>query len=81
MLTQGEVLGIVGESGSGKSTLMQMVNLTLPADSGELWYRELNEQHRISGEEEQDLLQLDKYTRRVFRNERLGIVHQRPELA
>jgi len=80
MLTQGEVLGIVGESGSGKSTLMQMVNLTLPADSGELWYRELNEQHRVSGEEEQDLLQLDKYTRRVFRNERLGIVHQRPEL-
>ena len=79
-LTQGEVLGIVGESGSGKSTLMQMVNLTLPADSGELWYRELNEQHRILGEEEQDLLQLDKYTRRLFRNERLGIVHQRPEL-
>src|ERR1700738_4085437 len=39
-LEKGEVLGIVGESGSGKSTLMQMVNLSLPADRGELWYRE-----------------------------------------
>jgi putative phosphonate transport system ATP-binding protein len=27
-----------------------------------------------------DLLVLDKYTRRAFRNERLGIVYQRPEL-
>ena len=79
-LEKGEVLGIVGESGSGKSTLMQLVNLTLPADSGELWYRELDEQQRPREEEAQDLLMLDKYARRVFRNERLGIVHQRPEL-
>ena len=27
-----------------------------------------------------NLLALDKYARRVFRNERLGIVYQRPEL-
>src|SRR5437016_3806619 len=38
VLKQGEVLGIVGESGSGKSTLMQIVNLSLPADDGEVWY-------------------------------------------
>src|SRR5258708_3263362 len=78
-LQKGEVLGIVGESGSSKSTLMQIVNLGLPAESGQLWYRELNEEH-ASANEVVDLLELDKYARRVFRNERLGIVYQRPEL-
>lgn len=78
-LQKGEVLGIVGESGSGKSTLMQIVNLSLPAESGQLRYRELSEAHATSNEPV-DLLTLDKYTRRVFRNERLGIVYQRPEL-
>src|SRR5438045_8259181 len=47
-LEKGEVLGIVGESGSGKSTLMQIVNLSLPADGGELWYRELGQQGNAS---------------------------------
>lgn len=75
-LEQGEILGIVGESGSGKSTLMQMVNLSLAADSGELWYRELAE----NAGPKVDLLTLDKYGRRAFRNQRLGIVYQRPEL-
>ncbi len=77
-LARGEILGIVGESGSGKSTLMQLVNLALPADSGELWYREPNE----TGAERApvNLLTLDKYARRTFRNQRLGIVYQRPEL-
>ncbi len=76
---QGEVLGIVGESGSGKSTLMQIVNLSLPPDNGELWYRELN--HEVSASSAPvNLLQLDRYTRRTFRNQRLGIVYQRPEL-
>jgi len=77
-LTKGEILGIVGESGSGKSTLMQVVNLALPADGGELWYREMG-----AMEQEQspvNLLALDKYARRTFRNQRLGIVYQRPEL-
>src|SRR5271169_5479379 len=73
VLKQGEVLGIVGESGSGKSTLMQIVNLSLPADDGEVWYRE-RVKHGYSLEEPVDLLTLDKYTRRAFRNERLGIV-------
>ena len=79
VLKQGEVLGIVGESGSGKSTLMQIVNLSLPADDGEVWYRERDKQKQFQ-EKPVNLLKLDKYTRRAFRNERLGIVHQRPEL-
>jgi putative phosphonate transport system ATP-binding protein len=78
-LKQGEVLGIVGESGSGKSTLMQIVNLSLAADDGEIWYRERDE-HGGFQAEPVNLLTLDKYARRVFRNQRLGIVYQRPEL-
>lgn len=78
-LEQGEVLGIVGESGSGKSTLMQIVNLSLSASQGQLWYREFDGE-RESQHEPVNLLTLDGYTRRQFRNERLGIVYQRPEL-
>src|SRR5215472_3858168 len=70
-LKQGEVLGIVGESGSGKSTLMQIINLSLPTNDGEVWYRERDE-HGGLREEPVNLLTLDKYTRRAFRNERLG---------
>ena len=77
-LAKGEILGIVGESGSGKSTLMQLVNLAVPVDKGELWYRELS----IPGQDTMpvNLFTLDKYARRTFRNQRLGIVYQRPEL-
>jgi len=75
-IAPGEILGIVGESGSGKSTLMQLVNLSLPADTGTLFYQEPN----APTESAIDLLQLDRYARRSFRNERMGIVHQRPEL-
>jgi putative phosphonate transport system ATP-binding protein len=78
-LGKGEVLGIVGESGSGKSTLMQMVNLSLPADSGALLFQESDREGNAQGTPT-NLLTLDKYARRVFRNERLGIVYQRPEL-
>jgi putative phosphonate transport system ATP-binding protein len=73
-LQAGEVLGIVGESGSGKSTLLQMVNLAVQPDSGSIWYREPD------GGTPVDLLTLDAYAARRFRNDRLGIVHQRPEL-
>jgi putative phosphonate transport system ATP-binding protein len=75
-LHQGEVLGIVGESGSGKSTLLQMVNLATAADSGHIWYRE----PRTPDADPVDLLQMDAYRSRHFRNDRLGIVYQRPEL-
>ena len=71
----GEVLGIVGESGSGKSTLMQLINLSTTATSGHIWYREPS-----NDAERTDLLTMDGFTRRHFRNDRLGIVHQRPEL-
>src|SRR5262249_22506062 len=76
-LDQGEVLGIVGESGSGKSTLMQLINLALPADKGEVLYREISGNGPATPI---NLLTLDKYMQRTFRNERLGIVYQRPEL-
>lgn len=92
-LDQGEILGIVGESGSGKSTVMQIVNLTTRADEGELWFRDMvspadENQYVAPGQivfEEglssaRNLLALDKYAQRTFRNEHLGIVHQRPEL-
>ena len=84
-LAKGEIVGIVGESGSGKSTLMQIVNLSLPADSGELLYRVTEDDEDNEDEEGEaaavvNLLDLDKYARRAFRNERLGIVYQRPEL-
>ncbi len=77
-LNQGQILGIVGESGSGKSTLMQIVNLSQRATTGQLWYRE--PATNGAGSEPLDLLAFDKFTSRAFRNERLGIVHQRPEL-
>ncbi len=72
-LEAGEVLGVVGESGSGKSTLLQMLNLALHPDSGHLWYYE-------EGKQPCDLLTLNRYEMRLFRNNRMGIVHQRPEL-
>ncbi|HTK06829.1 MAG TPA: ATP-binding cassette domain-containing protein [Ktedonobacteraceae bacterium] len=78
-LGRGEVLGIVGESGSGKSTLMQIMNLSLPVNEGGLLFQEMDSQGNASGRPV-NLLTLDKYARRVFRNERLGIVYQRPEL-
>lgn len=78
-LAKGEILGIVGESGSGKSTLMQIVNLTnVEGVEGGLFYREMSPD--LATAEPTNLLGLDKHSRRVFRNERLGIVYQRPEL-
>ncbi len=75
-LHEGEVLGIVGESGSGKSTLLQMVNLATRPDSGHIWYRE----PRQPDADIVDLPAMNAYAARVFRNDRLGIVYQRPEL-
>lgn len=75
-LEPGQTVGIVGESGSGKSTLMQLVNLTQTANGGQMWFRE----PKTADSTPLDLLALDKFARRAFRNERLGIVHQRPEL-
>ncbi|SRR5579883_180772 len=79
-LKKGEILGIVGESGSGKSTLIQLVHLTVPADDGQLWYRGSDESEQGNDRAPLDLLTLDTYARRQFRNHQLGIVYQRPEL-
>src|SRR5712691_11358184 len=79
VLEQGEVLGVVGESGSGQSTLMQLVDLSLAPDSGELWYRE-PDRTLAAPDEPSNLMLLDKYGCAVFRNERLGMGYQRPEL-
>ena len=75
-LEKGEILGIVGESGSGKSTFMQMIYLNLVPDSGDLWFR-LTDDDVASP---LHVLSLDKYSKRAFRNQHLGIVYQRPEL-
>jgi putative phosphonate transport system ATP-binding protein len=53
-----------------------MVNLATAADSGHIWYRE----PRTPDADSVDLLQMDAYRSRHFRNDRLGIVYQRPEL-
>ena len=79
-LDRGEILGLVGESGSGKSTVMQLVNLTLEADGGHLWFRDPLVDAANGPVAPLDLRQLSRAERRAFRNQRLGIVHQRPEL-
>ena len=73
-LNNGEVLGIVGESGSGESTLLQLINLTAQADSGSMLFRDPRDGSIC------DLTRLNAFAARRFRNDRLGIVHQRPEL-
>lgn len=75
-LYQGEVLGIVGESGSGKSTLLQMINLAITPDRGNIWYCE----PRDADAQPVDLVTMNAFVKRTFRNDRLGIVYQRPEL-
>jgi putative phosphonate transport system ATP-binding protein len=72
----GETLGLVGESGSGKSTLVQLMHLSLPPSAGTLEFRDADsvETPPIS------LLGLSRAVKRSFRNQRLGIVYQRPEL-
>lgn len=64
----GEALGIVGESGSGKSTLLRCLNLDRTPTAGRVL---------LDGEEISDATGA---RRRRLRAERLGIVHQRPEL-
>jgi putative phosphonate transport system ATP-binding protein len=72
----GETLGLVGESGSGKSTLIQLIHLSVPASTGTLEFREAGSFEARPT----NLLDLRPTARRAFRNQRLGIVYQRPEL-
>lgn len=69
----GEVLGIVGESGSGKSTVLRLLNLEEPTDDGSLHIN-------INGVSSDNLFDLDRYTQREIRVQRIGIVYQHPHI-
>lgn len=69
----GEVLGIVGESGSGKSTLLRMMNLEDTPDAGEYHLA-------LSGHENRNLFELDRFERRMLRARNIGIVYQNPHI-
>jgi putative phosphonate transport system ATP-binding protein len=75
-IERGETLGLVGESGSGKSTLIQLIHLSVPASAGNLEFRDTESSETSAT----DLLHLSRAEKRAFRNQRLGIVYQRPEL-
>ncbi len=68
-LYAGEVLGIVGESGSGKSTLLSSLSARLAPDSGQLIYRE-------SEDNTLDIYQLSESQRRHLLRSQWGVVHQ-----
>jgi len=69
----GEVLGIVGESGSGKSTILNCIYLTLPADTGKIYYGNLDNGKK-------DILHANAQIRRQLQNIHFGIVYQNPHL-
>lgn len=68
-LYAGEVLGIVGESGSGKSTLLSSLSARLAPDSGQLIYRE-------SEDNTLNIYQLSESQRRHLLRSQWGVVHQ-----
>jgi putative phosphonate transport system ATP-binding protein len=71
-LYPGETLGIVGESGSGKSTVLRLLNLEEPPDAGD---------YRLQVPEgDGNLFALDRFSRRMLRVRRIGIVYQQPHL-
>ncbi|SES96906.1 phosphonate C-P lyase system protein PhnK [Thorsellia anophelis] len=67
----GEVLGIVGESGSGKTTLLKALSGRLTPDSGEVLYR--NEDNNAVS-----LYDMSESQRRKLLRTQWGIVHQHP---
>lgn len=69
----GEVLGVVGESGSGKSSLLRLLNLEEAADNGTYTLD-------IPTLEGQNLLTLDRFSRRDVQTHHIGIVYQNPYL-
>jgi putative phosphonate transport system ATP-binding protein len=70
-LYPGEVLGIVGESGSGKSTLIQMLYFDMPATSGDVRFRHVDDG-------EANLLDFSSQRKRYIRNHLMGMVYQNP---
>lgn len=68
-----EILGIVGESGSGKSTLLRMLNLEEAPDQGDYALD-------IPDFADENLFELDRFTKRTVRIRHIGIVYQHPHL-
>ena len=63
-IDRGEIFGVVGESGSGKSTLGRCILQLIPADSGEVYFRE----HQLTGLDRRQLAQLREKLQMVFQN-------------
>lgn len=68
-LYPGQILGIIGESGSGKTTLLNAVAHQLPADSGQVLYRN-------AAAETLDVSQLSESDRRRLMRSEWGFVRQ-----
>lgn len=61
---KGDTLAIIGSSGSGKSTLLHILGTLDTADSGTLFFEDI------------DLFELDAKQQAKFRNQNLGFVYQ-----
>lgn len=72
-----EVLGIVGESGSGKSTVVRLLHFDFEPTGGEFKLN-LNGvcNGAYTGEDGENLFELNAFRRRQIRNENMGIVYQ-----
>ncbi|MGB3294687.1 MAG: phosphonate C-P lyase system protein PhnK [Phormidesmis sp.] len=68
-LYPGQILGIIGESGSGKTTLLNAIAHQLPADSGQVLYRNATN-------ETLDVGQLSESDRRRLMRSEWGFVRQ-----
>ncbi|MGI8936536.1 MAG: phosphonate C-P lyase system protein PhnK [Phormidesmis sp.] len=68
-LYPGQILGIIGESGSGKTTLLNAIAHQLPADSGQVLYRN-------AANETLEVSQLSEYDRRRLMRSEWGFVRQ-----
>lgn len=74
-VNRGEVLAIVGESGSGKSvtslSILQLLSDSAKFKSGEIFFSE-------TGEQQNDLLKLDKKLMTRVRGEKIAMIFQEP---
>ncbi len=81
-----EVLGIVGESGSGKSTLLKILYFEEEPTSGEMFIHLTKRNACFPGEafmgsvDAANVLSLNSYQKRLFRNHYMGMVYQNPFL-
>ncbi|MFZ5453584.1 MAG: ATP-binding cassette domain-containing protein [Thermodesulfobacteriota bacterium] len=82
-LYPGEVLGIVGESGSGKSTVVRLLYFDYEASGGEIYFHNggtgANPDGRLP-QAKKNLLSLNSFQKRQFRQACMGMVYQNPYL-